>query len=539
MEILEASYDYVIIGAGSAGCTLANRLSTDPKVTVFIIEAGGEDYNPWIHVPVGFVKTMVDPSVNWLFDTEPEPNLNNRQIPIPRGKVLGGSSSINGMLYVRGQARDYDVWAQLGNRGWSYNDVLPYFKRSETREGGGDEFHGEEGPLNVADVTEKAAILESVIKSAEELGYERNPDYNGASQEGFGYYQLTQKRGRRFSTKAAYLEPARKRRNLRIQTKAQVSNLILENKRVTGVKYFSKGKYHTCVARKEVILCAGSIQTPQILELSGIGNSRILKKVGIQVHHELQGVGENLQDHYASRMNWHIKNAISLNKYTRGLPLITEVLKYFIMSKGVLTLPAGIVAGFIRSRPELESPDIQYHIAHGSYRDPSKRVFDDFPGLTIAPCQLRPESRGSVHVKSPDPLIYPAIKQNFFSEEIDCLTHISGMRIARNLMNTNVMANYVEREVLPGGYCKSDDELLDFARENGATLYHPVGTCTMGRGPMAVVDERLRVHGIKGLRIVDGSVMPRLTSGNTNAPIIMMAEKAADMIYEDVLSFKH
>ncbi|MBM08413.1 MAG: choline dehydrogenase [Magnetovibrio sp.] len=536
---MEASYDYVIIGAGSAGCTLANRLSADPEVKVFMIEAGGEDHSPWIHVPVGFVKTMVDPSVNWLFDTEPEPNLNNRQIPIPRGKVLGGSSSINGMIYVRGQARDYDVWAQLGNRGWSYNDVLPYFKRSETREGGGDEFHGEQGPLNVADVTEKAGILDFVIKSAEELGYERNPDYNGASQEGFGYYQLTQKHGRRFSAKAAYLKPARKRRNLRIQTKAQVTNLILENNRVTGVKYFAKGKYHTCVARKEVILCAGSIQTPQILELSGIGNPSILKKFGIQVYHELEGIGENLQDHYASRMNWHIKNAVSLNKYTRGLPLIMEALKYFVMSKGVLTLPAGILAGFIRSRPELESPDIQYHIAHASYKDPSKRVFDDFPGLTIAPCQLRPESRGSVHVKSPDPFIYPAIKQNFFSEEIDCLTHISGMRIARKLMNTNVMANYVEREVLPGDTCESDDELLDFARENGATLYHPVGTCKMGRDSMAVVDERLRVYGIKGLRIVDGSVMPMLTSGNTNAPIIMMAEKAADMINEDVLDSKH
>jgi choline dehydrogenase len=536
MSDIAPSYDYIIIGAGSAGCTLANRLSADPKTSVLVLEAGGEDRNFWIHVPAGFIKTMVDPKVNWLFDTEPEANLGGRQIPIPRGKVLGGSSSINGMIYVRGQARDYDMWGQLGNRGWSYTDVLPYFKRSENREGGGDEFRGEGGPLNVADVTETYPLLDTMIDAAEEAGYPRNGDYNGAEQEGFGYYQVTQKRGRRFSAKSAYLDPVRTRSNLHVQPHAQVTKLVMDGKRVTGVDYMVNGEARRSMVGQEVLLCAGSVQSPQLLELSGIGRPDILREHGIDVAHELSGVGENLQDHYVSRMVWRLKNTTSLNEKTRGLRAAIEGLKYLLTSKGALTLPAGIVAGFVKTRPELETPDIQYHIANASFKDPKKRVFDKFPGLTVGPCQLRPESRGTIHIKSADPMAAPAIRPNFLSEELDQQTLVAGLRIGRQLVSTSTMNPYRDFEVLPGDDCQTDDELLDYARQTGATVYHPVGTCKMGSDPqhdMAVVDDRLRVHGLSGLRIVDGSAMPRLISGNTNAPVIMMAEKAADMIIED------
>ncbi len=523
-------YDYIIVGAGSAGCVLANRLSEDPGKKVLLLEAGGKDDSFWINIPVGFSKLLNNPKYNWNFATQPEPNVKGRSIPIPRGKTLGGSSSINGMLYVRGNPLDYDTWSQFGNRGWSYDSILPYFKKAEHFEPGGDDSRGTGGPLNVTHMYENDELPDAFITAAEKEGWPRNPDYNNGNQEGFGYFQVTQKDGRRWSTARAFLDPARNRANLRIETHAQTTHVILDGTRAVGVGYVQNGQKQEARARGEVILAAGAVQSPQLLELSGIGRPDLLNSHGITVRHSLMGVGENYRDHYATRMNWRVKLPITLNEKTRGLNMAKELLKYFTTHRGMLTYTAGICFGFVKSRPELVEPDIQFHFAHASYANAADRTLDKEPGMTIATYQCRPESKGSIHIGSSDPLAAPIIRPNFLAEELDQQVLIAGMKIARRIVESPTMDKYRAHEMNPGSAVQTDAEWLNFARENGQTTYHPTGTCKMGQDPMSVVDDQLRVHGIAGLRVIDASIMPTLVSGNTNAAVIMIAEKGADMI---------
>jgi choline dehydrogenase len=525
-----SGYDYIIVGAGSAGCVLANRLTEDKTKKVLLLEAGRKDDGFWIPIPVGFSKLLNSKHYNWNFQTEPEANVKNRVIPIPRGRTLGGSSSINGMLYVRGNPLDYDTWSQFGNRGWSYESVLPYFRKSEHFEPGGDESRGRGGPLNVANMIERHEILDAAIAAAEAEGLPRNPDYNNGHQEGFGYFQVTQKDGRRWSTARAFLDPARGRPNLHVVTEAHATSLLLEGRRCVGVAYRQGGKLHKVRAAIEVVLAAGAVQSPQLLELSGIGQPALLQSHGITPKHELRGVGENYRDHFAPRMNWRVKLPITLNEQTRGIGFAREVVKYFTQRKGILTYTAGIVYGFARTRPELAEPDVQYHFAHASYATAATRVLDREPGMTLTVYQCRPESKGSIHIRSADPFAKPLIRPNFLGDPLDQRTIVDGMRLGRRIIENRAMDKYRAHEMNPGSAVQTDEEWLDFARGNGQTTYHVVGTCKMGSDPMAVVDDQLRVHGLSGLRVVDASIMPTMVSGNTNAATIMIAEKGADLI---------
>ena len=528
-------FDFVVVGAGSAGCVLANRLTEDGRHSVLLLEAGPRDSYPWIHVPIGYGKTMFHKPVNWGYNTEPDQNLHDRQMYWPRGKVLGGSSSINGLIYIRGQHEDYDSWEALGNPGWGSRDVLPYFKRSEHQQRGADDYHGVDGPLWVSDVEEKNELVEAFIKAGVESGYPHNRDFNGASQEGVGYFQLTTRKGWRCSTATAYLKPARKRPNLDIRTDAVCSGLDFEGSRVTGVRYLQGGKEVSVRARQEVILAAGAINSPQILELSGIGDPEVLKEVGIPVRHALPGVGKNLHDHLQARVIARCTKAITtnddLNSFLRKMRI---GMKYVFLRRGPLAVGINQAGGFVRTDPSMDRPDIQFHFGTLSSDMPGSPVHD-FPGFTLSTCQLRPESRGTVHVHSTDPREYPKITSNYLSEPLDQEVMVAGVRISRQVLGAAAMKPYVAAEHAPGADAVEDEAILDFIRQQATTIFHPVGTCQMGPAeqPEAVVDPRLRLHGMEGLRVVDASIMPIVPSGNTNAPAIMVGEKAADMILED------
>ncbi|MEC8699250.1 MAG: GMC family oxidoreductase N-terminal domain-containing protein [Pseudomonadota bacterium] len=524
------TYDYIIVGAGSAGCVLANRLSEDEGRTVLLLEAGGVDRNIFIHIPAGFFKTISNPSVNWLYTTEAEESSGNRKISWPRGKVLGGSSSINGHLIVRGQREDYDGWRQLGNAGWSFDDVLPYFKRFESAEVGDDEFRGRHGPIRVREPIEQHPLAQVFMDACEELGIPRNPDYNGATQEGVGFFQYALGDARRMSTARGFLKPARRRRNLQVETKALTKWIITKEGRATGVRFKQDGFEREAHARCEVILSAGSIASPQILERSGIGDGERLKERGVEVVHALPGVGENLQDHYVARFCCHAKDVVTFNERARGIRLGWEVLRYAFTRKGLLTTAPGNVSASIKVMPGVATPDVQLAFAPASYVEGKLGVLDDFPGMTCGVWQHRPASRGSIHLASTDPEVQPSICPNYLTDVIDQDTMIGGLRKAREIFSQPALAKYVDIETVPGPEVQTDAEILDFARRTGNTVYHPIGTCKMGTDPMAVVDPELKLHGLDRLRVVDASVMPLMPSANTNAAVLMIAEKAADMI---------
>ena len=527
------SFDYIIVGAGSAGCVLANRLSADPGVRVLLLEAGGPDNDFWIPIPLGIFRTIGNPRTDWCFASEPEPGLNGRAVRVPRGKVLGGCSSINGMIHIRGQARDFDHWRALGNRGWGWEDVLPWFKRSEDFLRGADEVHGAGGEWRVEDLRTRWEILDAFRDAAAQIGIASSEDFNRGDNEGCGYAHVNQTRGVRLNTSRAFLRPAMQRPNLRVVTHAHVKSLSLEGRRAVGVEFAHGGTLGRAGARCEVILAAGAIGSPQLLQLSGIGPGALLRERGVEVRHDLSGVGENLQDHLQVRMVCKVRNTRTINERASSLMgRLGMGLEYFLFKRGPLTMVPPQMCCFTRSNPSHETPNIQYLVMPMSF-DAFADGPHPFPAFTAAMCSLRPASRGHVRIKGPDVQTHPAITHNYLASEEDRRTAVESMRIARRIAAAPALARFAPEEFRPGPQARSDADLLEFARDNGNTVFHPVGTCRMGNDAMAVVDDRLRVRGLAGLRVVDASIMPTLTSGNTQAPIIMIAEKACDMIQAD------
>ena len=531
MTMEQQSFDYIIVGGGSSGSVLANRLSENPQISVCLLEAGPKDWSPWIHLPIGYAKTMWDPRFNWKFETEPEPAMNDRPIYWPRGKTLGGSSSINGLIFIRGQKEDYDGWRDLGNPGWGWDDVLPYFKKAEGNDRLGEPLHSKTGPLKASSIPKKHPLVEAFIKAANALGVPKTEDFNNLTQVGVGYYQLSTHKGLRCSAAVAYLKPAKERSNLTILTNSQVSKVIFENRKAVGVEFIQQGSKKTIRSTKEVILSAGAIQSPQILQLSGVGPAKLLQEFNIPVVHDLPGVGENLQDHLQFRLIYELNQPISTNiQLSSWFGQLKMGLEWLLFRGGPLSIGINQGGLFTRVMKNSKTPDIQFHMATLS-ADMAGGKVHPFSGFTMSVCQLRPESRGYVRIQSADPLSPPKMVANYLATQLDRDTSVAAVNFARKIAQTEPMRSLVTREVKPNKP-QSDEEILEFCRNTGATIFHPTGTCQMGpdSNPMAVLDSSLRVRGVEGLRVVDCSAMPTVPSGNTNWPAVMLGERAADLI---------
>ncbi|RBW52520.1 GMC family oxidoreductase [Ruegeria sp. A3M17] len=527
---LDGDYDYIIVGAGTAGCVLANRLTENPKTQVLLLEAGGSDNYHWVHIPVGYLYCIGNPRTDWMMKTAPEPGLNGRSLVYPRGKVLGGCTSVNGMIYMRGQAADYDHWRQLGNAGWGWDDVLPYFLKSEDHHAGPADMHGYGGEWKVSKQRLEWDILKAVQEGAKEFGIQPRADFNDGSNEGTGFFEVNQRNGVRWNTAKGFLRPAMKRPNLRVLTHAETETLLFDGKQVMGVRYLHKGVQYDAYAGSEVLLAAGAINTPKILELSGVGRGDVLSEHGIVLHHESQGVGQNLQDHLQIRTVFKVRNAKTLNTMANSLVGKAKIaLQYGLTQSGPMSMAPSQFGMFTKSNPDLATPDLEYHVQPLS-TDKLGDPLHPFPAITVSVCNLRPESVGTCHIQAKDIKAQPDIRLNYLSTENDKRVAAKSVRQARKIMTANALRPFQPEEILPGPAMETEEDLVKGVGDIATTIFHPVGTCKMGSDASAVVGADLRVHGLSGLRVVDASIMPKIVSGNTASPVVMIAEKAADMI---------